>query len=109
MEADMADPLITKTQLAQLIANGARNAAGEDIDPRPVVKLLRPTLARLGCSLKPIPTNQTVFSVCVILGSDTPKSAMPARPKSGPYVVCVSSAELASARSFHLKRPVRSR
>ena len=59
MEADMADPLITKTQLAQLIANGARNAAGEDIDPRPVVKLLRPTLARLGCSLKPIPTNQT--------------------------------------------------
>ncbi|MEQ1515328.1 MAG: DUF2958 domain-containing protein [Usitatibacteraceae bacterium] len=38
----MADPLITKTQLAQLIANGARSAKGEIIDPRPVVNLLTP-------------------------------------------------------------------
>ena len=38
----MARPLITKTHLAQLIANGARSAKGEDIDPRPVVKLFTP-------------------------------------------------------------------
>ena len=34
MEAIMAEPLITESQLAQLLANGARSAAGEDIDPR---------------------------------------------------------------------------
>lgn len=32
MEAIMAEPLITEDQLAQLLANGARSAAGEDID-----------------------------------------------------------------------------
>lgn len=42
MEADMAEPLITENQLAQLLANGARSAAGEDIDPKPVVKLFTP-------------------------------------------------------------------
>lgn len=42
MEAIMAEPLITESQLAQLLANGARSAAGEDIDPRPVVKLFTP-------------------------------------------------------------------
>lgn len=42
MEADMAEPLITNEQLAQLVANGARSAAGEDIDPHPVVKLFTP-------------------------------------------------------------------
>jgi len=42
MEAIMAEPLITESLLAQLLANGARSAAGEDIDPRPVVKLFTP-------------------------------------------------------------------
>lgn len=42
MEAVMAEPLITEDQLAQLLANGARSAAGEDIDPKPVVKLFTP-------------------------------------------------------------------
>jgi hypothetical protein len=43
MEADMAEPLITDEQLAQLIANGTRSAAGEDIDPSyPVIKLFTP-------------------------------------------------------------------
>ena len=42
MEAIMAEPLITESQLAQLFANGARSAAGEDIDPRPVVKFFTP-------------------------------------------------------------------
>jgi hypothetical protein len=42
MEAIMAEPLITENQLAQLLANGARSAAGEDIDPRPVVKFFTP-------------------------------------------------------------------
>jgi hypothetical protein len=34
--------LITDDIRAQLLANGARTAAGEDIDPCPVVKLLTP-------------------------------------------------------------------
>lgn len=38
----MAAPLVTDEQLARLLANGARSAAGEDIDPRPVVKLFTP-------------------------------------------------------------------
>jgi hypothetical protein len=42
MEAGMAEPLITNGLFAQLLANGARSAAGEDIDPRPVVKLFTP-------------------------------------------------------------------
>jgi hypothetical protein len=42
MEAIMAEPLVTADQLAQLLANGARSAAGEDIDPRPVVKFFTP-------------------------------------------------------------------
>ena len=42
MEAIMAEPLITDELYAQLFANGARSAAGEDIDPHPVVKLFTP-------------------------------------------------------------------
>ncbi|MGX1497064.1 hypothetical protein ACSSV1_002100 [Labrenzia sp. MBR-25] len=42
MEADMAAALLTDDLYAQLLANGARSAAGEDIDPRPVVKLFMP-------------------------------------------------------------------
>ena len=34
--------LITAAQRAQLLANGARTARGEDIDPHPVVKLFTP-------------------------------------------------------------------
>lgn len=42
MEADMAAALITDELYARLLANGARSAAGEDIDPRPIVKLFTP-------------------------------------------------------------------
>ncbi len=42
MEATMAEPLITDDQRAQLLANGIRSAAGECIDPHPVVKLFTP-------------------------------------------------------------------
>lgn len=42
MEADMAAALITNELYTRLLANGARSAAGEDIDPRPVVKLFTP-------------------------------------------------------------------
>lgn len=42
MEAIMAEPLITEDQLAQLLANGARSVAGEDIDPKPIVRLFTP-------------------------------------------------------------------
>lgn len=38
----MTEPLITSEQLTQLLANGAHSATGEDIDPRPVVKLFTP-------------------------------------------------------------------
>ena len=34
--------LFTKAQHAQLLANGTRAAQGEDIDPRPIVKLFTP-------------------------------------------------------------------
>ncbi len=37
--------LITAAQRAQLLANGLRSARGEDIDPRPVVKLFVPDAA----------------------------------------------------------------
>lgn len=38
----MAATLITDDLYARLLANGARSAVGEDIDPRPVVKLFTP-------------------------------------------------------------------
>ena len=38
----MSHPLITDAQRAELLANGARTAAGETIDPYPVVKLFTP-------------------------------------------------------------------
>jgi hypothetical protein len=34
--------IITAEQRAQMLANGARSAAGEDIDPFPIVKLFTP-------------------------------------------------------------------
>lgn len=34
--------IITTEQRAQMLANGARSAAGEDIDPLPIVKLFAP-------------------------------------------------------------------
>jgi hypothetical protein len=40
-----APHLITAPQRAQLLANGLRSARGEDIDPRPVVKLFTPDAA----------------------------------------------------------------
>lgn len=42
MEADMAEALITDELYTKFLANGARSTAGEDIDPRPVVKLFTP-------------------------------------------------------------------
>jgi hypothetical protein len=36
----MTQPLITVDQRAQLLANGVARAAGQDIDPQPVVRLL---------------------------------------------------------------------
>lgn len=38
-------PLLTTAQRAALLANGRRSAAGEDIDPVPVVKLFTPDAA----------------------------------------------------------------
>ncbi|MGK9235794.1 DUF2958 domain-containing protein [Inquilinus limosus] len=38
----MSHPLITDGQRAELLANGARTAAGETIDPYPVMKLFTP-------------------------------------------------------------------
>jgi hypothetical protein len=38
----MAHDLITPEQRAHMLANGARSAAGENIDPEPVVKLFTP-------------------------------------------------------------------
>lgn len=38
----MPTPLITHEQRTLMLANGARSAAGEDIDPHPVVKLFAP-------------------------------------------------------------------
>jgi len=42
MEASMIRPLLTDKLRVELLANGARSAAGEDIDPRPVVKFFTP-------------------------------------------------------------------
>lgn len=42
MEVLMTHSLITEQQRKALLANGARTAAGEDIDPYPVVKLFTP-------------------------------------------------------------------
>jgi hypothetical protein len=42
LEATMSHSLITDEQRAALLANGARTAAGETIDPNPVVKLFTP-------------------------------------------------------------------
>lgn len=38
----MSHPLITDAQRTELLANGARTAAGETIDPYPAVKLFTP-------------------------------------------------------------------
>ena len=38
----MPNDLITPAQCKQMLANGARSAAGEQIDPKPVVKLFTP-------------------------------------------------------------------
>ncbi|MFE0757892.1 DUF2958 domain-containing protein [Inquilinus sp. NPDC058860] len=38
----MSHPLITDAQRVELLANGTRTAAGETIDPYPVVKLFTP-------------------------------------------------------------------
>jgi hypothetical protein len=42
MTNDLTHDLMTHEQRALLLANGARTAAGEDIDPYPVLKLFTP-------------------------------------------------------------------
>ena len=42
MEANMPTSLISDDTILRLLANGARSAAGEDIDPVPLVKLFTP-------------------------------------------------------------------
>lgn len=41
----MAHELITHQQRAVMLANGAKSATGENIDPKPVVKLFMPGMA----------------------------------------------------------------
>ncbi|HHH7389299.1 TPA: DUF2958 domain-containing protein, partial [Escherichia coli] len=38
----MKPPLVTDAQRAQLLANGRARAAGQDLDPLPVVRLFTP-------------------------------------------------------------------
>ncbi|MBB4199832.1 hypothetical protein GGD83_003656 [Rhodoblastus sphagnicola] len=45
----MTAALITNELCARLLANGALSAAGEDIDPRPVVKLFTPDARKYRC------------------------------------------------------------
>ena len=42
--------LFTEAQRRELVANGERSAAGEHIDPHPIVKLFTPMPAPLGSS-----------------------------------------------------------
>lgn len=45
----MTQPLTTADERAQLLANGAARAAGQSIDPLPVVRLFTPDRTRPGC------------------------------------------------------------
>lgn len=76
MEAGMAAALITDELYARLIANGARSAAGEDIDPRPSSSSSHRTLAPPGFSPKLIPKTPTVCSASAISALANPNSAM---------------------------------
>ena len=86
-------PYFTKAQRRQLLLNGQRSAAGKDIDPQPVVKLLLPdgALSWLLSELDPTDPNRA-FGLCDLgLGS--------------PELGYVDLAELASIRG-HIKLPV---
>lgn len=85
--------LITAAQRAQLLANGTRSAQGEEIDPRPVVKLFTPDAAATWLLTELDPQEpERAFGLCDPgLGS--------------PELGFVSLAELASLRG-RLKLPI---
>jgi hypothetical protein len=61
----MSNPLIPETLRAQLLANGARTAAGDDIDPVPVVKLFTPDAGATWLLTELDPDNPTIaFGLC---------------------------------------------
>ncbi|MCU0883133.1 MAG: DUF2958 domain-containing protein [Hyphomonadaceae bacterium] len=61
----MSNPLIPETLRAKLLANGARTAAGEDIDPVPVVKLFTPDAGATWLLTELDPDNSTIaFGLC---------------------------------------------
>jgi len=63
----MSHPLITDAQRAELLANGARTAAGETIDPYPVVKLFTPDAGATWLLTEPEPAELDVaFGLCYL-------------------------------------------
>lgn len=61
----MSNPLIPETLRATLLANGARTAAGEDIDPAPVVKLFTPDAGATWLLTELDPDNSSIaFGLC---------------------------------------------
>ena len=68
-EAVMSQILIPNDIRERLLANGARSAAGEDIDPIPVVKLFTPD-ANATWLLTELNANEIAFGLCDLgLGS----------------------------------------
>jgi hypothetical protein len=65
MEAVMPQVLIPTHLRDQLLANGARSAAGEDLDPTPVVKLFTPDANATWLLTELDPENPTIaFGLC---------------------------------------------
>jgi hypothetical protein len=61
----MSNPLIPETLRAKLLANGARTAAGDDIDPVPVVKLFTPDAGATWLLTELDPDNPAIaFGLC---------------------------------------------
>lgn len=61
----MSNSLIPEPLRAQLLANGARAAAGEDIDPAPVVKLFTPDAGATWLLTELDPDNPSIaFGLC---------------------------------------------
>lgn len=65
MEATMSYPLITDEQRTELLANGARTASGEEIDPYPVVRLFTPDAGAAWLLTELDPTDHDLaFGLC---------------------------------------------
>jgi hypothetical protein len=61
----MSNPLIPEPLRELLLANGARTAAGDDIDPVPVVKLFTPDAGATWLLTELDPDNPTIaFGLC---------------------------------------------